>query len=407
MSQYCNTSSKRLHSVVSTSSLHSSFSDASWDSQTVATPASEHDMFQESCMNDASAYANSFPLLSSNNQDFMALAMSTHQSQLPYSPNSSFGSTIDLNSTFECSPLYSTHPEPSYIHGLPSPPLDMAYSIHLPQLPYVAPSDLSFQNQYISSSPIRPQTSLVLQTNYHSSPISHHSNLSYHDLENSAYVNSIYHQRSSMTPASSIASTPSRPSRIFKAEPLESSTALQQIQDHHLNATRRKIKKERRNKRAAERELYADVISKSEYPCTVDGCKATFGKSEHWKRHEETVHAQNDRFPCNYCAVGNKKKEFQNKRLDNYKTHLELHLVHTPRTHFNLEAITAIADLIKNRKVKKGAKKATSSEPLDIVDEVMGGIKQELDEGTITACRTRLEHWKENPDTTECIFGSP
>lgn len=61
---------------------------------------------------------------------------------------------------------------------------------------------------------------------------------------------------------------------------------------------------------------------------------------------------------------------------------------------YNLDAIIEIGNLIAGRKVKKGAKKATSTDPADFVDEVVTGIKQDLDVNTIASCRALLESHK-------------
>lgn len=404
-------------SSTSLSSMHSSFSDSSW--ATASTPVSDHDVSFDPCMSDSTSFTNSFTLLPTNSHEYMAMSMTpqVHHS-MAFTPNSSFSQSASDLLSFDCPQLYSNNTQ-SFVdnHGLPSPPMDLGnYSpmnMSHASVTYVAPSETTFGNHFDACSPIRPQSSLNLQITYNS-PMSNHSEISLEDINNQCFNGSYREQnyrdhtyRSTLTPVSSVASTPSRSpvNRQIKLEVSDSCNALQQIQKGQTeNNNRKKIKKERRAKRSKYNGPFPENVTRIEraiYHCGFPECKSTFGKSEHWKRHEETVH-HGERFPCGYCKEGAKSKTFQMKRLDNYKTHLELHLQKTPRTHYNLNAVVEIARLIMNRKVKKGSKKTPISEPIDAVNEVINAIKvkEELDDATLIAIRQRLLEcpWTNVPD---------
>lgn len=120
--------------------------------------------------------------------------------------------------------------------------------------------------------------------------------------------------------------TPSRcsPPRQPVFEPLPSSAALHRIQStpsprRDTSISRREPKDKKRNSQARGHELPLNIRMepRASFLCTWDGCRKSFQRAEHLKRHERT-HVNKDWHYCEFC-------ETKFNRTDNLKAHVKLH----------------------------------------------------------------------------------
>ncbi|KAI0420391.1 hypothetical protein F5X98DRAFT_383033 [Xylaria grammica] len=100
----------------------------------------------------------------------------------------------------------------------------------------------------------------------------------------------------------------------------ERSTALHRVQ-RSGRATKRSqmpIVMVARKAGDASKAIQASLCVKGKFKCPQDGCKSTFMRQEHLKRHVKTVHIKDEKHQCPFCPRGF-------SRTDNRRNHVRIH----------------------------------------------------------------------------------
>jgi zinc finger protein BrlA len=174
---------------------------------------------------------------------------------------------------------------------------------------FVVPSQTTLMDSFDMSSPMRPVK-----------PFQFDSPTSDYGLESSFNESPASSIKYFMSPCSegqkSSSATPSRHSNLRQPvfEPLESSLALQRVQEQTQVA---RHGRKQRVKRDYMLPNNITVQKQAKRPCLWQGCEKKFRRQEHLKRHMKT-HEQTESYPCDFC-----NKSFG--RTDNLKCHIKIH----------------------------------------------------------------------------------
>ncbi|KAL2159780.1 hypothetical protein VTH06DRAFT_1913 [Thermothelomyces fergusii] len=173
-------------------------------------------------------------------------------------------------------------------------------------------------------------------------------------------------QQDGAGPTAPTTPSPRTRGREWMDEVRDKTAALQQrMQQCPSPKARARTRKEtrRRTVTTADGSFAVDSVELANtFRCPIEGCDKMYRRSEHMKRHIQSVHGQT-RYSCDWC-------KHTTNRWDNLKAHIRLHGIQRehpgsgpkPRVQFAAGAVLQYEEIMKNES-RRGHRKRSSSDP--------------------------------------------